>query len=230
MATSGSIDYTLTARDIVEYALRKIGVLAIGENATADDAAAALIELEVMLKEWAFEGPYLFTKRESSQTLVADTANYTLSTSLPLRIIEARYRDTSSPAIDLPMQALTRDEYFTLPDKAATGIPTNYYFDPIPSGGVLYIWPVLDTATTESIRYTYQRRIEDVDDLDNNLDIPQEWHGLVGYALAARLCDDYGIDDGVAQRIIARSEGMLSKAQGYEREEFAFFRPGFYRY
>ncbi len=215
---------------MVQYALRKIGVLAIGTTATAEDAEAALLELELMLKEWALKGPYLFTKRESSQTLVANTANYTLSTSLPLRIVEARYRDTSSPQNDLPMQPLTRDEYFQLPNKTATGTPTNFYFDPQPTGGVLYIWPLLASATTESIRYTYQRRIEDVDDLNNNLDIPQEWLGTVGYALAARLLDDYGIADNIASRILARSEQMLQDARDFEREQFLFMRPGFYRF
>ncbi len=214
----------------MQYALRKIGVLAIGSTATAEDAEAALLELELMLKEWAFKGPYLFTKRESSQTLVANTANYTLSTSLPLRIVEARYRDTSSPQNDLPMQPLTRDEYFQLPNKTATGTPTTFYFDPQATGGVLYIWPLLASATTESLRYTHQRRIEDVDDLNNNLDIPQEWLGTVGYALAARLLDDYGIADNIASRILARSEQMLQDARDFEREQFLFMRPGFYRY
>jgi hypothetical protein len=210
--------------------MRKIGVLPIGTTATADDAATVLIELEVMLKEWAISGPFLFTKRESSQTLVANTAAYTLSTTLPLRIIEARYRDTSSPVSDLPMQPLTRDEYFTLPTKTATGTPTTFYLDPQVTGPVLYIWPLLSSATTESIRYTYQRRIEDVDDLTNNLDIPQEWLSTVGYCLADRILDDYGVSDKVGDRITARAQEMLQKAKDFEREEFTYFRPGFYRY
>ena len=210
--------------------MRKIGALAIGATATADEASNATIELNLMLKEWAIEGPFLFTKRESSQTLVANTAAYTLSTILPVRIIEARYRDTSSPISDLPMQILTRDEYFTLPTKTATGTPTTFYFDPQPAAGIFYIWPLLASATTESIRYTYQRRIEDIDSLNNNLDIPQEWLGVVGYALGSRLLDDYGISDQVGERVLARSEQMLQKARDFEREEFIFMRPGFYRY
>lgn len=230
MATSGSIDYTLTARDVVEYAMRKIGVLGIGATSRAEDAAAALIELELMLKEWAFKGPYLFTKREASQALVAADADYSLSSTRPLRIIEARYRDASSPAIDLPMQPLTRDEYLTIPDKTSSGVPTTYYFDAQTTAGTLYIWPVPSSVTTESIRYSYQRRIEDVDSLNNDLDIPQEWLGTVGYCLADRLLDDYGIADNIAARITARAQEMLQSARDFEREEFTFFRPSFHRY
>jgi len=202
----------------------------MGATVSADEAANTLIELELMLKQWAQDGPFLYTKRESSQTLVASTANYTLSSSLPIRLIEARYRDTSSPVSDIPMQPLTREQYFELPNKTATGTPTTYYFDPVPTGGVLYIWPLLASATTESVRYTYQRRIEDVDALTNNLDIPQEWLGTVGYCLADRLLDDYGVSDKVGDRITARAQEMLQKAKDFEREEFFFFRPGFYRY
>lgn len=203
-------------------------MLAIGATGDTDEAAAALVQLELMLKDWALKGPYLFTKRETSQTLVSATASYTLSTTKPIRIIEARYRDTNG--IDLPMQALTRDEYFTLPNKSAAGIPTTFYFDPQVANPVIYVWPVLATATTEAIRYTYQRRIEDIDDLSNNIDIPQEWHDTLCYALAARLLDDYGIADAVAERITARSEAMLQSARDFEREEFVFMRPGFYRH
>jgi len=216
----------------VQYALRKIGVLAIGATANADEAAGALVELELMLKQWGHSGPFLFTKREGSQTITANDADYTLSSTLPLRIIEARYRDTSSPAHDVPMQPLTRDQYFELPVKTATGTPTTYYFDPVnaSTGPVLYIWPLLASATTEAIKYTYQRRIEDIDDLDNDIDIPQEWLGVVGYCLADRLLDDYGVSDKVGDRITARVQEMLQMAKDFEREEFTFFRPGFYRY
>lgn len=214
--------------------MRKIGVLGLGQIANADEAANALIELNLMLKQWAFEGPFLWTKREASQALTANDADYNLSVTFPIRIVEARFRDASSPAIDTPMQPLTRDEYFTLPDKTSTGIPTTYYFDAQAtvnsSYGVLYVWPLLASVTTEAIRYTYQRRIEDVDDLANNLDIPQEWLGTVGYCLADRLLDDYGVSDKVGDRITARAQQMLQYAKDFEREEFTFFRPGFYRY
>jgi hypothetical protein len=210
--------------------MRKIGVLAIGATATADEGAHCMGELELMMKDWALDGPFLFTKRETTQTLVAATAAYTLSTAKPIRIIEARYRSTATPQNDLPMQPLTRDEYFGYPNKTATGTPTTYYFDPVAANPVLYIWPLLASATTEAVAYTYQRRIEDITSLNNNIDIPQEWLGTCGYALAARLLDDFGIADEVGNRILARSEQMMQKAKDFEREEFVFMRPGFYRY
>ncbi len=224
MPTSGSIDYSLSARDVVTYALRKIGVLDITQTADADEAAAALVELEVMLKEWALTGPFLFTKREASQTLTSDNATYNLTVTKPIRILEARYRDANGR--DLPMEELTRDEYLELPLKDSNGIPTTFYFDPQPGTWNFKTWPVLLTATTETIEYSYQRRIEDVDSLNNDLDIPQEWLSTAGYALAARLCDDYGVSDKIADRIIAHAEMLLGKAATFSRDTRIQFFPG----
>ncbi len=210
--------------------MRKIGVLAMGTTASADEAEHCKGELEIMLKEWALDGPFLFTKIEAGQTLVANTAAYTLSVTKPVRIIEARYRSTATPQNDLPMQPLTRDEYFGYPNKTATGTPTTFYFDPQAANPVLYIWPLLASATTEAVRYTYQRRIQDIDSLNNHIDIPQEHLGICGYALAARLLDDFGVSDDVGNRVLARAEQGLQKAKDFEREEFVFMRPGFYRY
>jgi hypothetical protein len=207
----------------VTYALRKIGVLDITQTADADEAAAALIELNVMLKEWALNGPFLFTKREASQTLTSDNATYDLSSTKPIRILEARYRDVSGR--DLPMEELTREEYLELPIKSANGIPTTFYFNPQPASWNFTTWPVLVSATTESIQYSYQRRIEDVDDLGNDLDIPQEWLSTVGFGLAARLLDDYGIEDKIGDRVVARAESLLAKAAAYDRDTRVMFHP-----
>lgn len=205
-------------------------MLAIGATANADEAAASLVELELMLKQWAHNGPYLFTKKEGTQALSNATASYTLSTTKPVRIIECRYRDASSPTIDLPMMPLTREEYFQLPDKTTAGIPSTFYFDPQAANPVIYVWPVKATITTEALRYTYQRRIEDIDDLSNNLDIPQEWLGVCGYALAERILDDYGVSDKVGDRIQARAREMMQFAIDFEREEFLYMKPGHYRH
>ena len=50
MALSGSINLSYTAEQIIEFALRKINALALGQSPSAESADAALMELEVLLK------------------------------------------------------------------------------------------------------------------------------------------------------------------------------------
>jgi hypothetical protein len=170
-------------------------------------------------------GPHLWTKTEGSITMTSATQSYNLVSTLnPVRVLSMRYRDTSSR--DLPMEELSRDEYFDLPLKTSAGIPTQYFFDPQRGAPTLYVWPVKATITTETLRVTYQRRIEDIDSLDNDIDIPQEWFETLRYCLADRLLDEYGQSDGVAQRIMARAAQLRLQAEDFERDTFVQFGVG----
>ena len=52
MTVSASFDYSRTGTQIINAALRKIGVLAEGQAATTTQAADALEALNLMLKAW----------------------------------------------------------------------------------------------------------------------------------------------------------------------------------
>ena len=225
MALSNSYDFSLTARQVIVYALQKLNVLALTQALDADEAAAALQELNLMLKTWQRRGPFLWKRVEGSVSLVAATASYNLASTLnPLRILSIRYRDTSSN--DLPMRLFTRQEYFDLPTKTSAGTPTQYYFDPQRGAPTLYVWPVKATVTTETFQVTYHKRTDDLDDLANDIDIPQEELETIGYGLAARLLDSYGIEGEVANRILMRAEQLGDEAQDFEREPVTRFVPG----
>ena len=185
MTTSGSIDLSLTASQVIEYALRKINILAEAQSASSEATDRALTELEVMLKEW-MPYPAIWRLTEGSITLVADTQSYTPSP-VPYRIVDMRYRDANSH--DIPMFELTRQEYFDIPLKSSSGIPTSWYLDAQRASSTLYVWPLLSSVTTETLRYTYQRKIEDIDDTDNEIDVGQEHLSTVLYYLAAWVAD-----------------------------------------
>lgn len=220
MATSGSIDFSLTAREVITHALRMIGVAAVFEDASGEDASIAMRQLNLMLKGWQNAGPHIFRQTEGSATLVTSTASYALSPR-PYRVLDARYRDANGR--DLPMLELTRQEYYDLPLKTSTGVPTTYYFDHQRAAGTLYVWPVPASVTTETIRYTYQRVFEDIDDLANEIDVPSEHLDLVTYALADRLMDLYGKDNG---RITQRAMMLERNARDMDREAVIRMVPG----
>ncbi len=219
MATSGSIDYSLTARGLVTQSLRKIGVCPVFDSPSPEDMSQGVAELNLMLKSWQLSGPNLWRQTEGSVTLVADTASYTLSPR-PHRVLECRYRDANSR--DLPMLELTREEYFEMPLKTVQGIPTQFYFDPQVASGKLYIWPVLASVTTETIKLTYQRVPEDIDDANNDIDVPQECLDLVMWNLADRLQVTYGKEiPGITQRALM----MKREFQAMDREPYVRFVP-----
>lgn len=227
MALSGSYDFSLTARQVITFALRKCNIVGLNQDPSAAAAEDARIQLNLMLKDWQQKGPHLWKKTEGSVTMTNAIQSYDLAATLnPLRVLDARYRDTNS--IDLPMEPLERSEYFDLPDKTSSGIPTTWYFDPQRGAPTLYVWPVKPTITTETLRLTYQKRIDDIDSLDDDIDVAQEWLLTVGYNLTSLLLDDYPVEGREADRIIARAELLHGQALDFDREDTVVFCPSEY--
>ena len=73
MATSGSVDFNLNAREICTYALRKLRIIGADEAGDAAQIAAAREELNLMLKGWQRRGPNLFRQTFASQTITDAT-------------------------------------------------------------------------------------------------------------------------------------------------------------
>jgi hypothetical protein len=221
MATSNSINLSLTANEVIEYALRKINVLPEGQSAPASMSSRALRELEVMLKEW-MKYPAIWRRKESYISLLAATSGYNLNPR-PYRIIRVRYRNSSGH--DLPMYEMTHEEYYDLPNKTSAGTPTAWFFDPQRGTSSLFVWPLIASVTTETLRVTHQRRIEDIDSVDNEVDVDQEHLSTVGYNLAARIADDYGKAGPHIDRIIARAEEMKKDMMDGDRPNSIRFVP-----
>ena len=215
MATSGSIDYNLNASAVCKYAMQKAGLLAWHDDMDADELSYCLRELNVMLKEWQMTGPNLWRYTEGSLTLTNATQSYTLATRVR-RFISARYKDGTR---EIPMVEMTRQRYFELPIKSSSGVPTQFYFDRQRASSVLYVWPVIATVDSETIEYTYQRVIEDIDASTNDLDIPQEHFAVVGLNLAARLCDDTGQEGPAIDRLQMKAAELLALAKADDRED-----------
>lgn len=224
MTTSGSNDYTLTARQVINFALKKLGVLEAGGSASPEDADDATEELEMLLKGMAKKGPYIFTvQTDGTVPLVADTAAYPLTALKPLRLLDVRYSDVNNR--EIPMTDLTRTEYFELPIKTSRGVPTNFWYHGDGSTYTLYVWPVLAVANGDTVEFTYQRKIEDIDNLANTIDIPVEWLDTVGYKLAQRLITTHGVKGERAARIEAMAAELWQEAMDYDREDLVTMRP-----
>lgn len=212
MAVTG----TLTYSEIINAALRKIGVIAIDSEARADDVTHALKSLNRMLKSWQSRGYNIWAKAEQTVPLTT-AASYTLNPVRPLKILSARLVRSG---VETPMIGMTRDEYDSLPVKTSTGLPTQYYYDRQREAALFYVWPVLSVADGETVKITYEREFEDATDVNDDADVPGEWYEAVVYNLAAKLADDYEI---AAQMVRATAREELFLAMSFDHEESVFF-------
>jgi len=232
MATSGTYSFTLTRDELIKASLRLLGVGHRGESVPADEINDASEALNIMLKAWQADGLQLWKKESQSITLIASKGTYSLGPTgdivmqRPLRILEAVRRDTSN--IDVPLNKLSKEEYWGLSDKYSEGTPVSYNYDPQLTNGNLYLWQVPSTTTAAdyTIEILYHLPYEDVTSTTNNFDCPVEWLEAIKYGLALRLAFEYGIDMPQYYALRKDFNDIYEKALSWDIEDDSvYFQP-----
>lgn len=226
MATSGSTDFSLDGREVILKAFKVAKIIALGETPTSSEMEDAALDLNLMLKTWSTK-EHLWIKTEGTQALTAGSQSYSITAAR--RMLSVRRRTAS---IDTPICELAREEYYDLPTKAAVGTPVSWHFDPQRSTRSLFVWPTASTAIAAStaLHFTYLRVIEDIDALENDPDVPQEWLEALIYNLAVRLAGQY--DDRAKADIVALrfdAKALLDDLSAQDQEPVSvYFSPGRY--
>ena len=77
------------------------------------------------------------------------------------------------------------------------------------------------TARVEAdINYTAARVIEDVTELTETLDVPQEWLECVIYGLSARICEPLGVttaNPNIVARVQQRADALYDRMRDMDR-------------
>ena len=169
MATSGTRTFTLAVDEIIEDAYARIG----GEPQTGKEASVGRRQLNLLLQEWSNRNVQLWTVTESTQTLTANTASYTLN-SHTVDITEAVIQKTNSDSTvtDFELERISRDDYLKIPNKTDTGRPSQYFLDKQLTP-VVYLYPTPDAA--DVFKFNERRRIEDITAATETVDMPDRF-------------------------------------------------------
>lgn len=220
MATSGTINGTLNATQLCDYAAQEIGAIGVGEALTAEEYLDMLPRLSWMLKSWQSLGANLWRETEGMVTVLAGDATTVLDPTV-IDVIEARLIQTST--FERPLQRWERGEYMAFPNKAQPGFPTGYYIDKQRASVSMSVWPVPYADT--DIRYTYARVIEDVTDGTQEIDVPQQWLETVWVNLAARCANMFGatrLDPGTVAEVKSRAAQLEQQLLDMDRPASIF--------
>lgn len=150
---------------------------------------------------------------------------YTTKLNRPARLLSARRR--SADGTEIPLTIIERPDYFDQPNKTNTATPTMVYYDPQRVTGQFYFWST-PSATTDTIRFTFERPLEKFDALTNTADFPDEWLEPIAYNLAYRLAP--GTSFPLSERALLRTDAlaMKDKLLGFDREYGSvFLQPDF---
>jgi len=199
-----------TVRDLITDALLDLEAATMGQAVGATEAEHGRRALQRMLKAWQLEHGTPFHLVAEQTVTASTTGAYTLFPVRPLRILSAR---VVTGGVEIPMIELTRDEYDSLPNKAATGIPTQFYYDKQKVLAVFRVWPLFSSVSSETFKITYERETDDIASIDDIIDVPPEWYDAVVKNLASRLRHAYGKGKRKAD-IVAEAYRALNDALG----------------
>ena len=185
MATSGTKSFSLDTAEVIEEAYELAGL----ELRTGYDAATARRSLNIMFSDWANRGINLWTVEQVSLDLTSGTSSYTLN-AYDVDVLEAIvrvYDSTSSTTYsDISIERISRSEYLGIPDKVATGRPSQYFIDRKETP-VLKLFPTPDNVTTyKFISYRIQR-IDDVTASAENQEVPSRFIPCMTAGLAFQI-------------------------------------------
>lgn len=192
---------TTTARDVIQKAMQKIGVLAEGETPTAQQAEDGLDSLNLMLESWAGKSLLTSAHIQSGFSLVSGTANYTIgsnqtfNTVKPFTVIDAFIRDSANQ--DTGLEVVNRDTYNSHGDKTTSGTPGIVFYDPgatqnANQTGTVYIYPSPDANYT--LYLTMEQPFTALANLSSNVAFPTGYKRAIIYNLAVEIAPDYGVN------------------------------------
>lgn len=163
-----------TVRDLIEGALREIGVLAEGETATASQAWEGVQRLNRFVERLSLERLTIYQTVRTTFTIASGDGAYSIGATSgyksppqagdvaaginvyrPVFINEVRFIDTSTdPDTEYPLAKLTDDAYAAITLKAQTStFPQAWYYNPTYADGALILWPTPTSSTLQGVLY-----------------------------------------------------------------------------
>lgn len=141
---------------------------------------------------------------------------YSALAARPLGIEQARIQTDSTSETE--MAILSSDDYFSIANKSATGVPNQFYYRPSLTNGRMYIWPVSETVDYK-INVTARRPIEDFDASADTPDLPQEWVQPLIWCLAEEIKMEYGVDPITSAEIKQKSIEWYERVSNFDIDE-----------
>jgi len=230
-----------TPKEVITQALKKAGVLGVGQIALAEDVNDAYSDLQDMLGQWQRKRwliwhlvDYSFTSTGAQSYTVGPGGNFNISPR-PDKIESAFFRQTVQTQpnqIDYPLAIIPdRETYNLIALKQLTTFPQYLFYDSGFPTGTAYPWP-LPQASIYSIHLTVKETLSQFTSLSQTISMPLEYFAALKYNLARRLRQSYQLPPDMelnalavdALNVIRNANTQISRLQ-IPRD---LIRPGLY--
>lgn len=202
MTTSGTYAFEMANAQLLSEAFDRIQIR--GPALTRSHLTSAHQSLNLEMTRWTNLGVNLWKVTSGTINLAAGTATYALPQQLEL-LTDLTYRTVNGSSAqddnDRYMLPLTRQQYAMMPAKGTLGVPTQYWFQRLPTPQItLYLVPSAGAPDYVLIWYGLLR-MEDASPTGGQTpDIPYRAYDALCAALAHRLAIKFSEPGVVAAR------------------------------
>lgn len=147
------------AQQLINVALQELGVLAVGETASADLSNQTLTRCNLMLDTWgatnlSVRATVQFTGLASGLSPYSIGSGGTFNTTRPMSIPTAAIVYLSSQNLTIPLDTtMPLSQYYMFSDRTfITGLPRLLFYDPQMPLGQIYLYPNPDQAYNLDLR------------------------------------------------------------------------------
>jgi hypothetical protein len=159
-----------------------------------------------------------------TQSAVSGSLVYTFTTKInkPLRILSARrvrgYDNGSTGTItEVLMSDMSYQDYQNMTSKYISGVPNQFTYNPRLTTGNLFLWQRPNDGN-DRIHFTYERILEDMDNISDNFDLPSEWLEALTWQLALRLGPAFGRGSKALNEIAPIAQAALENLKNWDNE------------
>ena len=201
-----------TARDIINSAYRKIGVLGQGQSLSASEINDALEALNDMIESWSLEGALIYTETKETFNLTGAVSytigsGQTFDTELPNKIVSAYITENGE---DTPVNIISQNSYSEIADKDELGSTQDIYFDGNYPTANIYVWPVKSGIT---LTLFTEKSLNTFDNVTTDFAMPPAYKRALKYNLAVEVAPEFEKEASRTVKNIAKNSLKLIKAQ-----------------
>ena len=170
MGTSTTTDFNLNIDEIIDEGYERCGL----STTSGYDLRSARRSLDLLFAEWGNRGIHLWKVALNEAALVSGQAEYSVSSNVS-DVLEAYVSSSSissenSNTQDVSLTKIDRSTYAALPNKLATGQPSQYYVERLTTPKI-YLYQAPDLNTYTHLKYYVIKRIEDAGSYTNQADV-----------------------------------------------------------
>ena len=221
MAVSGTYNFNLDIDEIIQEAMEMIG----GEQTLGHESASARRSINLMLNDWQNRGILLWSTDTTTVTVASDTTTYDLASSALDALIVTYQPNTSSAETKLERKSF--EEYNIIPNKYATGRPTQFTVKRNLANPKIFLYPVPDNSTG-LLQVELIRQVQDVNkSFEQNADAPVRFLPCLTAGLAYNMSlKRPGIVTDRIALLKANYEELLLRAMEEDKERASiYFKP-----